>query len=104
MPEKTAVTGTHRAYQPITPANNKLLKQRWDTNRYNIHRRKVTQARGVIDNRPPETYMHLHLKLKKLQMEEERLATVERDNRILLEKMSYRVNFLKCRFWGENPF
>merc|ERR1712222_11243 len=33
--------------------------------------------------------MHLHLKLKKLQMEEERLATVERDNRILLEKMSY---------------
>lgn len=33
--------------------------------------------------------MHLHLKLKKLQMEEERLATVERDNRILMEKMSY---------------
>ena len=33
--------------------------------------------------------MHLHLKLKKLQMEEERLATVERDNRILLHKMSH---------------
>jgi E3 ubiquitin-protein ligase TRIP12 len=32
--------------------------------------------------------MHLHLKLKKLQLEEERLATIERDNRILLEKMS----------------
>lgn len=79
---------THRAYQPITPANNKLLKKRWDQYRYCIHRRKVTQAKGVIDNKPPETYMHLHLKLKKLQMEEERLATVERDNRILLEKMS----------------
>ncbi|CAF1019904.1 unnamed protein product [Didymodactylos carnosus] len=42
----------------------------------------------MIDSRPPRTYMHLHMKLKKLQLEEERLATVERDNRILLEKMS----------------
>ena len=43
----------------------------------------------MIDNHAPETYMHMHLKLKKLQVEEERLATVERDNRILLEKMSF---------------
>jgi hypothetical protein len=42
----------------------------------------------MIDSRPPLTFMHLHLKLKKLQLEEERLATIERDNRILLEKMS----------------
>merc|ERR1712048_1291067 len=80
---------THRAYQPITPANNKLLKKRWDQFRYSIHRRKVDSAGAVIDNKPPQTYMHLHLKLKKLQLEEERLATIERDNRILLEKMSY---------------
>lgn len=79
----------HRAYQPITPANNKLLKQRWDMSRYDTHRRKVHSAKAVIDNKPPQTYMHLHLKLKKLQVEEERLATIERDNRILLEKMSY---------------
>ena len=31
----------HRAYQPITPANNKLLKKRWDMSRYDTHRRKV---------------------------------------------------------------
>eukprot|EP00794_Sanderia_malayensis_P011051 gene11051-12217_t len=79
----------HRAYQPITPANNKLLKKRWDTTRFHFHRKKVCQAAAVIDNRPPKTYMHLHLKLKNLQIEEERLAEVERDNRILLEKMSY---------------
>ncbi|CAF0818871.1 unnamed protein product [Didymodactylos carnosus] len=48
----------------------------------------VRDARPMIDSRPPRTYMHLHMKLKKLQLEEERLATVERDNRILLEKMS----------------
>ena len=31
----------HRAYQSITPANNKLLKQRWDMTRYDMHRKKV---------------------------------------------------------------
>ncbi|KAJ8042747.1 hypothetical protein HOLleu_09592 [Holothuria leucospilota] len=79
----------HRAYQPITPANNKLLKKRWDQRRFDTHRQKVQNAKPVIDNKPPKTYMHLHLKLKKLQMEDERLAIIERDNRILLEKMCY---------------
>lgn len=79
----------HRGYQPITPANNKVLKKLWDDTRYNQHRTNIIFAEGRIDNAAPKTYMHLHLKLKKLQMEEERLATVERDNRILLHKMSH---------------
>lgn len=78
----------HKSYQPINATHNKLLQQRWDMTRYSTHRRKVNQAEAVIDNKAPNTYSHLHLKLKKLQIEEERLATVERDNRILLEKMS----------------
>lgn len=32
--------------------------------------------------------MHLHVKLKQIQVEEERLAVIERDNRTLLSKMS----------------
>jgi len=28
----------------------------------------VQSAKAVIDNKPPQTYMHLHLKLKKLQV------------------------------------
>ena len=83
------VNEMHRAYQPITAANNKLLKKRWDQRTYDLHRAKVHTSKAMIDNHAPETYMHMHLKLKKLQMEEERLAVVERDNRILLEKMSY---------------
>jgi len=79
----------HKAYQPVTPATNKLLQQRWDNKYYNEHRRMVFESRPMVDTKPPQTYMHLHLKLKKLQLEEERLATIERDNRILLEKMSY---------------
>ena len=49
---------------------------------------QVRDAKPMIDNHPPETYMHLHLKLKKRQVEEERHAIIQRDNRILLEKMS----------------
>jgi len=79
----------HRAYQPITPANNKLLRKRWDEYSFQFHRKMVDTAAPMIDNKPPKTYMHLHLKLKNLQLEEQRIAEVERDNRILLEKMSY---------------
>ena len=106
---KLSPSKMHRAYQPITAANNKLLKKRWDQRSYDLHRSKVSRhtrtvhpfwrpnnwvfqvltSQAVIDNRPPDTYMHIHLKLKKLQVEEERLAVVERDNRILLEKMSW---------------
>ncbi|XP_060083461.1 sperm axonemal maintenance protein CFAP97D1-like [Ylistrum balloti] len=79
----------HRAYQPLTPANNIFLKRLWDENYFKTHRRKVVAAKPRIDNKPPKTYMHLHIKLKKLQIEGERLASVERDNRILLERMAH---------------
>ncbi|XP_050409648.1 uncharacterized protein CFAP97D2-like [Patella vulgata] len=79
----------HRAYQPITPANNLYLKQNWDRDVYRYHRKRVQAAKAVIDNHPPKTYMHLHIKLKKLQIEDERLAIIEKDNRILIEKMAH---------------
>ncbi|XP_002121190.2 sperm axonemal maintenance protein CFAP97D1-like [Ciona intestinalis] len=78
----------HRSYQPILPSHNKLLQQRWDSNNYNDHRRRVRSAKSMVDTRAPQTYVHMHLKLKKLQLEEEKMSTIERDNRILLEKMS----------------
>ncbi|PIK46532.1 hypothetical protein BSL78_16596 [Apostichopus japonicus] len=78
----------HKSYQSILPCQSRILKERWDRKYYDEHRDKVREAKSVVDTKPPTTYVHLHLKLKKLQLEEERLATVERDNRILLEKMS----------------
>lgn len=125
----------HRAYQPLTPANNIYLRQRWDQEFYEEHRKKISlggyiswkqickmnihvvkschatcisirfysychcllsimvsnrslyfrdktktvkvfwfffsTAKSVIDNKPPKTYMHLHIKLKKLQVSSE---------------------------------
>ena len=50
---------------------------------------QVRISKAMIDNKPPENYMHLHLKRKKAQMEEERQQKVRRDNQILLDKMAH---------------
>ncbi|CAI9179055.1 unnamed protein product [Rangifer tarandus platyrhynchus] len=55
---------------------------------YQDHRRKVQEARPVVDSRAPPTLSHLCLKLGKLKLEEGRLSTIDRDNRLLLEKVS----------------
>lgn len=81
----------HRSYNSYNPVASKLLQKRWDQKHFSDHRKHVVNARPEVDADPPITFMHLHLKLKKLQLEEERLATIERDNRILLEKMSHTM-------------
>ncbi|XP_053165428.1 uncharacterized protein CFAP97D2 isoform X2 [Hemicordylus capensis] len=52
----------HRAYQPILPCGNKYLQQKWDQAIYEEHKKKL---------------------------EKERLSIIERDNRLLLEKMAH---------------
>lgn len=81
----------HRSYNSYNPVASKLLQKRWDEKHFHDHRKAVIEVKPEIDSTPPVTFMHLHLKLKKLQLEEERLATIERDNRILLEKMSHTM-------------
>ena len=46
-------------------------------------------CRPDVDNKPPQRFKHLEHKLKKQQMEEERFSQIERDNYLLLDKMSY---------------
>lgn len=83
----------HRSYNSYYPVASKLLQKRWDDKHYTDHRRhvrilsrsfisnfisygilifffklKVDSAKPGIDAAPPETFMHLHLKLKKLQV------------------------------------
>jgi len=78
----------HKSYQSVLPCQSRILKARWDRKYYEEHLQKVREAQPMVDTKAPTTYVHMHLKLKKLQLEEERLAVIERDNRILLEKMS----------------
>uniref|UniRef100_A0A8C4JGK0 Cilia- and flagella-associated protein 97 n=1 Tax=Dromaius novaehollandiae TaxID=8790 RepID=A0A8C4JGK0_DRONO len=78
----------HRAYQPILPCGNKYLQLKWDKAKYEEHKKRILAAKPLVDTSTPATYGHLHLKLGKLKLEEDRLSVIERDNRLLLEKMS----------------
>nr|XP_020639639.1 uncharacterized protein C17orf105 [Pogona vitticeps] len=79
----------HRAYQPILPCGNKYLQQKWDIAVYEEHKKKIQIAKPLVDTSAPPTYGHLHLKLRKLKMDKERLSIIERDNYLLLEKISH---------------
>jgi hypothetical protein len=50
--------------------------------------RMIRQARPVVDTSPPKAQPHLDLKLKKILVEEERIANIDRDNRLLLDKIN----------------
>lgn len=49
-------------------------------------------AKSVIDNKMPAMYLNAPSNLKKLQMEEERQAIIDRENRILLGKITNIIN------------
>ncbi|XP_071344164.1 uncharacterized protein CFAP97D2 [Trachinotus anak] len=78
----------HRSYQPLTPVTNRYLQQRWDQNNYENHRRKVSSALPVVDTKGLRTPAHIQLKLKKLQLQDERLSIIDRDNRLLASKLA----------------
>jgi E3 ubiquitin-protein ligase TRIP12 len=79
----------YRSYQTYKPCANKLLSKKWDEHSYQQHRRAMSTAKAMVDHKAPKRYMHIAVKLKKIQTEEEKLAEVERDNRKLLAKMSH---------------
>lgn len=55
------------------------------------HRKNLANMRCSIDNKPPVRYRHLQRNMKKEQLMEERFANIEKDNRLLLEKMSFII-------------
>ncbi|XP_065812870.1 uncharacterized protein CFAP97D2 [Labrus bergylta] len=78
----------HRSYQPLKPVTNRFLQQRWDHNDYDNHRRKVTSSLPVVDTKGLRTPAHVQLKLKKQQLQDERLSIIDRDNRLLASKLA----------------
>lgn len=81
-------TESHRSYRPPKPAANKLIARKYDAAAYEAHRARLSRVKPSIDNKPPKQHMHLQVKLKKIQLEEERAAQIEHDNRLLLSKMA----------------
>ena len=78
-----------RRYRKCMPRGNKHLDDKWVKHCQNLHRAKLKQMRPAIDNKPPPRFVHLEQNLKKQQMDEERYSQIERENYLLLDKMSY---------------
>uniref|UniRef100_A0A673TV66 CFAP97 domain containing 2 n=1 Tax=Suricata suricatta TaxID=37032 RepID=A0A673TV66_SURSU len=76
-----------RAPRTTLPRGSACQQRTWEK-AYQHHRRRVQDAQPLVDARTPLSLSHLHLKLKKLKLEEERLAVIDRDNRLLLEKVA----------------
>ncbi|RLN89078.1 hypothetical protein BBJ28_00004890 [Nothophytophthora sp. Chile5] len=70
------------------PTLNKHTDSKYYQKCQEIHRSKLNTIKSAIDNSEPHRPTHLRKNLKKEQMKEERYAEIERENRILLEKMS----------------
>lgn len=80
---------THKSFQPVLACGNKLLQQKWDQTYYDDHKKLVKAAKPMIDSKPPPARPHVTSKLKKLQLERERLEEIDRDNMTLLKKMQH---------------
>lgn len=70
------------------PAGNKLLAKKWREKERKIHMQKLRSVKPTIDLQRPKTFKHLKSRAKKEQMLEDRYTEIERENRILLEKMT----------------
>jgi E3 ubiquitin-protein ligase TRIP12 len=81
----------YRHYYALYPTCNKMLASKWDAAQRHRHLKKLAAAKPNVDNTAPKVYNHLKVKLKKIQMEEDRQAQIQRLNRVLLEKMSHIV-------------
>lgn len=73
------------------PVSNAITHKRQVQRRQDLHREKLRQMESTVDTSLPKTYQlpHLRRNLKKAQLMEERYTAIERENRLLLEKMSY---------------
>jgi hypothetical protein len=57
-----------------------------------MHLKRLSSVKSSIDNKAPQKAPHLKKNLKKKQQMEDRFAVIERENQLLLEKMSYIMN------------
>jgi len=70
------------------PSGNKILTKKWQEKERRLHLQKLKEVKPTIDLRKPKNFKHLKSRAKKEQMLEDRYTEIERENRILLEKMT----------------
>ena len=74
------------------PVSNKKLSKLWEEKNLNLHISKLRKKKSRVDLRSPNEFSHLKFKAKQNQNEEERYTEIERQNKILLDKMTQIAN------------
>ena len=74
------------------PSSNKHLTKMWNDKNLTLHQTNVRNARSRVDLSSPNKFSHLKFKAKNLALQEERYSEIERENKILLGKMTQISN------------
>ncbi|ELU09792.1 hypothetical protein CAPTEDRAFT_220859 [Capitella teleta] len=80
-------SSTYRGYRSMWPSTNKLLIKKWDAADIQHRQRRLNSIRSKVDCGPPIALQHPQSKLKKIMAEEQRRQIIDRDNKILLERI-----------------
>lgn len=70
------------------PVGSRVCYDKVQQRQYEMHRKKLSTIKPSVDNKSPPRFKHMELNLKRAQVEEERYASIERDNRRLLQRMT----------------
>jgi hypothetical protein len=70
------------------PVSNKLISQKIHEKNRQIHLAKLNSIKSSISRQAPLTFTHLKSNKKRHQLYENKLTEIERENRILLEKLT----------------
>lgn len=71
------------------PVQNKACMERHIRRCQELHKKKLRDMKSSVDNKAPRAGSHLRTKAKKNALVEDRIKTIETENRILLQKMSH---------------
>lgn len=75
-------------YRSIPTANKIIERKTLERNRV-LHEKKLQEMKCSIDRDVPSTFGNLKYNPKKIQMQEEKISEIEKDNRLLLEKLTH---------------
>lgn len=76
-------------HSTMTPSCNRLLQKKWDDKRLYEHKERLRTMKASVDNQPPRDFVHLKQNRRKRQVEEDRLAVIDRHNHELLSRMHH---------------
>lgn len=71
------------------PVSNKKLSKMWNEKNFNLHVDKLRNIKSRVDIRTPSQFSHLKFKAKNYMIQEQRITEIERENKILLDKMTH---------------